>query len=160
MKTKLPLAKIFYCLSSFLSSLLFFCFLGKAYGSSPLSPSWYDLIFGGVRIDSSSLPLRRMIEYSPTPLGLILFSFTLLLTAFSLWLFVASISRKPSSILARYLALIHFALVALSCFLDLLSLPVYGSYEGLGSGSISYLACSLPFLLLDGLGMYFSFQRL
>lgn len=159
MNIKHRLTKAFYCLSSLLSSLLFFPFLGKAYGSAPLCPSWYDLIFGGTEIEEGVGTLKRMMVYSPTPLGLILFSFALLLTAFGLWLFVASISRKPSSILTRYLALIHLALLVLCAFLIGLCLPVYGSYEGLGAGSISFLALALLFAAADGLGIYFGFNR-
>lgn len=159
MKSDFPLEKILFCIASSCSAFLFFCFLGKAYGSSPSCPSWYALIFGGERALGESSGGLKPIVSSQTPLGILLFSLTLALTAFSLWLFASCLLRKQGSLLIRGFACFHFFLLLACLVLASLCPIAFSSKEGLGSGSIAYISCAGFIACLDAAGLCLGWKR-
>lgn len=158
MKKDFAIEKIIYCISSSCSAFLFFCFLGKAYDGGTSSPSWFDLIFGWERVQELQGGQLKPIVSSQSPLGILLFSMNLLLVAFGLWLFASCLLRKPTSLLIRGFALAH-SLLLLVCLALVCVCPAVFSANKLGSGSISYIVLSSVFIVLDAIGLFFSFKR-
>ena len=159
MKRDFSVEKILFCIASICSAFLFFCFLGKAYGSSTSSPSWYALIFGGARVLEDSSGGLKPIVSSQTPLGILVFSLTLVLTAFSLWLFASCLLRKEGSLLIRGFACFHLFLLISCLILVCLCPKVFASKDGLGSGSIVFIACASFIACLDAFGLFLSFNK-
>ncbi len=148
-----------FCIASSCSAFLFFCFLGKAYGSSSSSPSWYALIFGGERaLEGASGGLKPIVS-SQTPLGILVFSLALVLTAFSLWLFASCLLRKEGSLLIRGFACFHLFLLLATLILVCLCPKVFASKEGLGSGSIAFIACASIIACLDVTGLCLGWNK-
>ena len=149
--------KIIICLAALGSAFLFFCFMGKAYGNEPISPSWYDLIFGGKEVSSSSIKFSQIRKYEPTPAGITLFSLTIAGGAMGLWVFAACLTHERSnSSLSLGLTAIHGILVFLGLVLCCFALPIYVSDRNgvsLGIGSIFYITFAAIFLALDLVGI-------
>lgn len=153
MNKKILARKIIICIAALGSAFLFFCFMGKAYGEDSICPSWYDLIFGGSEISSSSFKFSQIRKYEPTPAGIALFSLTIAAGAMGLWVFAASLTHEKSNVsISLGLTAIHSVLLFLGLLLCSFVLPIYvsnGSEKILGDGSISYIILSSVFLVLD-----------
>ena len=156
MDKKVLARKIIVCLAALGSAFLFFCFMGKAYGNEGVSPSWYDLIFGGKEMASVS-PLAHIRKYDPTPAGIALFSLTIASGIIGLWSFAASLTHEKSNVpMSLGLTSIHAMLIFLGLVLCSFVLPIYVSDRGsepLGTGSVLYIAFTSVFLALDLIGL-------
>ena len=159
MEKKVLVRKILICLATLGSAFLFFCFMGKAYGSSATSPSWYDLIFGGKEVSSSPSGLSYVRSYDPTPAGIALFSLTIACGAIGLWVVAASLTHEKSNVpMSLGLTSIHAMLLLLGLALCSFVLPIYLGEKGgaaLGAGSLIYIVLSSLFLSLDLVGLFF-----
>ena len=156
MKTKTILRKIILCLSSLGSAFLFFCFMGKAYGNEAISPSWYDLIFGGREISASVSGPIYAPQYYPSEAGIALFSMTVACGVIGLWLFASTLQKSRSGrAIGLGLTSIHALLLLLSLILCSCVLPLFGEEGPLGNGSVSFIVLSSCFLLFDLLGLAF-----
>lgn len=149
--------KIIICLAALGSAFLFFCFMGKAYGTDSGCPSWYDLTFGGKEISSSGLKLAQIRKYDPTPAGITLFSLTIATGAIGLWTFAACLTHEKSNVsMSLGLTVIHGIFVFLGLVLCSFVLPIYLSdktSQPLGVGSIFYITLASAFLALDLVGI-------
>ncbi len=159
MGKKVLIRKIIVCLAALGSAFLFFCFMGKAYGNEPFYPSWYDLIFGGKELDSSSkVALMRECKYDPSPAGIALFSLTIAGGAMGLWVFAASLTNEKSNVsMGLGLVTIHASLIFLGLCLCCFTLPIYLSSKQsapLGVGSVAYIVLTSIFLALDLAGIF------
>lgn len=156
MEKKALLAKVSYSLSALGTPFLFFAFLGKAYGSAPSSPCWFDLLFGGEKTEETLSGLRAIVSYSPTPLAIALFSFLLLASALGLWLFSSVLLREHDSLLNKGLSLLHSIALLVCSLLICFTLPIYGVKGPLGEGSICLLALCLLLISFDVAGILLS----
>ena len=159
MDKKTVARKILLCVSSLGSAFLFFCFLGKAYGASLESPSWYDLIFGGTEkaVSNPDGPLR-IAKYEPTIPGITLFAFTIASGVIGLWLFAASLTKERSNWgMSLGFTALHLILLLLGLFLCSFVVPIFvssRSRDAIGVGSVCYIVFCAIFLLCDALGIF------
>ena len=157
MNKKVLARKIIICLAALGSAFLFFCFMGKAYGTDSGCPSWYDLTFGGREVSSSAIKLAQVRKYDPSPAGIALFSLTIAAGAMGLWTFAACLTHEKSNVsMSLGLTTIHSIFVFLGLVLCSFVLPIYLSdktSQPLGVGSVLYITLASVFLALDLAGI-------